>query len=173
MAAESKDGATSKNDARRLERFGSLSGSLPRGSHPLRVFGTLLALLFAPLFATRREFARTARSTNPPRAPPSRRSAGLGARDHGSRQWSEEELSTAWLCERGGFAVAYLRPFREELRRRVVGASLRLALLEVIFGVDVAAHRARLLDEFGDRADRRLIDAAWFRRKVSQTGRPR
>ena len=69
-------------------------------------------------------------------------------------EWSEEELD-AWLCERGGFLNPYLRRFREERVDGWLASSLDEDALSRYFGVDVAAHRARLLDEFGDIGGRR------------------
>ena len=69
-------------------------------------------------------------------------------------EWSEEELD-AWLCERGGFLNPYLKRFREERVDGWLASSLDEDALSRYFGVDVAAHRARLLDEFGDIGGRR------------------
>ena len=143
-----KDGATSKKDGAASNDgslSGSLSGSLPRGSHP--------HASSLPLFATRRGF-RPDGAFDESSARASVAALGGSWRSRPLVEWSEEELD-AWLCERGGFLNPYLKRFREERVDGWLASSLDEDALSRYFGVDVAAHRARLLDEFGDIGGRR------------------
>ena len=108
-AESKKDGATSKNDGA-ASNDGSLSGSLPRGSHPHASSHPRASSL--PLFATRRGF-RPDGAFDESSARASVAALGGSWRSRPLVEWSEEELD-AWLCERGGFLNPYLRRFREE-----------------------------------------------------------